>query len=146
MKLNKLVLSCGVVSALTLGVLWNNTYAEEVHKTNDPIHVVEHVSADLLLTQTMNYSGEAVTSFVYDGSTDLSFSMKNNGQNTMGYSVKGPNTELIVGGYIKPGEQQINVTNVRNALSPLPNGTYKIYVSNDDGSKGQFQVSVRSVN
>ena len=89
MKLNKLVLSCGVVSALTLGVLGNNTYAEEVHKTNDPIHVVEHVSADLLLTQTMNYSGEAVTSFVYDGSTDLSFSMKNNGQNTMGYSVKG---------------------------------------------------------
>ncbi len=68
----------------------------------------------------MDYSGEAVTSFVYDGSTDLSFSMKNNGQNTMGYSVKGPNTELIVGGYIKPGEQQINVTNVRNALSPLP--------------------------
>ena len=33
MKLNKLVLSCGVVSALTLGVLGNNTYAEEVHKT-----------------------------------------------------------------------------------------------------------------
>ncbi|MED3157351.1 hypothetical protein P4364_23725, partial [Bacillus thuringiensis] len=96
MKLNKLVLSCGVVSALTLGVLGNNTYAEEVHKTNDPIHVVEHVSADLLLTQTMDYSGEAETSFVYDGSTDLSFSMKNNGQNTMGYSVKGPNTELIV--------------------------------------------------
>ena len=46
------------------------------YKTNDPIHVVEHVSADLLLTQTMDYSGEAVTSFVYDGSTDLSFSMK----------------------------------------------------------------------
>ena len=37
----------------------------------------------------MDYSGEAETSFVYDGSTDLSFSMKNNGQNTMGYSVKG---------------------------------------------------------
>ncbi|WHY27361.1 hypothetical protein [Bacillus wiedmannii] len=146
MKLNKLVLSCGVISALTLGVLGNNTYAEEVHKTNDTIHIVEHVPADLLLTQTMDYSGEAVTSFVYNGSENLSFFMKNNGQNTMGYSVKGPNMELIVGGYIKPGEQQINVTNVRNALSTLPIGTYSIYVSNDDGSKGQFQVVVRSMN
>ncbi|PGA54112.1 hypothetical protein COL86_18375 [Bacillus toyonensis] len=146
MKLNKLMLSCGVISALTLGVLGNNTYAEEVHKTNDAINIVEHVPADILLTQTMDYSGEAVTSFVYNGSTDLSFFMKNNGQNTTGYSVKGPNTELIVGGYIRPGEQQINVTNVRNALSPLPIGTYKIYVSNDDGSKGQFQVAVRSMN
>ncbi|PEP82788.1 hypothetical protein CN581_06995 [Bacillus toyonensis] len=146
MKLNKLMLSCGVISALTLGVLGNNIYAEEVHKTNDAINIVEHVPADILLTQTMDYSGEAVTSFVYNGSTDLSFFMKNNGQNTMGYSVKGPNTELIVGGYIRPGEQQINVTNVRNALSPLPIGTYKIYVSNDDGSKGQFQVAVRSMN
>ena len=114
-------------------MLGNNTYAEEVHKTNDPIHVVEHVSADLLLTQTMDYSGEAVTSFVYDGSTDLSFSMKNNGQNTMGYSVK---YRANCWWLYKTGEQQINVTNVRNALSPLPNGTYKIYVSNDDGSKG----------
>jgi len=146
MKLNKLVLSCGVISALTLGVLGNNTYAEEIQKTNDTIHIVEHVPADLLLTQTMDYSGEAVTSFVYNGSENLSFFMKNNGQNTMGYSVKGPNMELIVGSYIKPGEQQINVTNVQNALSPLPSGTYKIYVSNDDGSKGQFQVSVRSKN
>ncbi|PDZ69957.1 hypothetical protein CON30_00515 [Bacillus cereus] len=146
MKLNKLVLSCGVISVLTLGVLGNNTYAEEIHKTNDTIHIVEHVPAYLLLTQTMDYSGEAVTSFVYNGSENLSFFMKNNGQNTMGYSVKGPNMELIVGGYIKPGEQQINVTNVQNALSPLPSGTYKIYVSNDDGSKGQFQVSVRSKN
>lgn len=146
MKLNKLMLSCGVISALTLGVLGNNTYAEEVHKTNNAFNVIEHAPADLLLTQTMDYNGEAVTSFVYNGSTDLSFLMKNNGQNTMGYSVKGPNTELIVGGYIQPGEQQINVTNVRNALSPLPIGTYKIYVSNDDGSKGQFQVAVRSVN
>ncbi|PGB01257.1 hypothetical protein [Bacillus toyonensis] len=146
MKLNKLVLSCGVISALTLGVLGNNTYAEEVHKTNDAINIIEHVPANVLLTQTMDYSGEAVTSFVYNGSTDLSFFMKNNGKNTMGYSVKGPNTELIVGGYIKPGEQQINVTNVRNALSPLPIGAYKIYVSNDDGSKGQFQVAVRSMN
>ncbi|CAM4325085.1 hypothetical protein ACJTM1_19310 [Bacillus sp. GX] len=146
MKLNKLVLSCGVISALTLGVLGNNTYAEEIHKTNDTIHIVEHVPADLLLTQTMDYSGEAVTSFLYNGSENLSFFMKNNGQNTMGYSVKGPNMEPIVGGYIKPGEQQINVTNVQNALSPLPSGTYKIYVSNDDGSKGQFQVSVRSMN
>ncbi|MCU5304695.1 hypothetical protein OCE40_22915 [Bacillus toyonensis] len=146
MKLNKLMLSCGVISALTLGVLGNNTYAEEVHKTNDAINIVEHVPADILLTQTMDYSGEAVTSFVYNGSTDLSFFMKNNGQNTMGYSVKGPNTELIAGGYIRPGEQQINVTNVRNALSPLPIGAYKIYVSNDDGSKGRFQVAVRSMN
>lgn len=146
MKLNKLVLSCGVISVLTLGVLGNNTYAEEIHKTNDTIHIVEHVPAYLLLTQTMDYSGEAVTSFVYNGSENLSFFMKNNGQNTMGYSVKGPNMELIVGGYIKPGEQQINVTNVQNALSPLPSGTYKIYVSNDDGFKGQFQVSVRSKN
>ncbi|HDR7445847.1 TPA: hypothetical protein QCX35_001904 [Bacillus toyonensis] len=146
MKLNKLMLSCGVISALTLGVLGNNTYAEEVHKTNDAINIVEHVPADILLTQTMDYSGEAVTSFVYNGSTDLSFFMKNNGQNTMGYSVKGPNTELIAGGYIRSGEQQINVTNVRNALSPLPIGAYKIYVSNDDGSKGQFQVAVRSMN
>ncbi|HFJ9439814.1 MULTISPECIES: hypothetical protein [Bacillus cereus group] len=146
MKLNKLVLSCGVISALTLGVLGNNTYAEEIHKTNDTVHIVAHVPADLLLTQTMDYSGEAVTSFVYNGSENLSFFIKNNGQNTMGYSVKGPNMELIVGGYIKPGEQQINVTNVQNALSPLPSGTYKIYVLNDDGSKGQFQVSVRSKN
>jgi len=146
MKLNKLVLSCGVISALTLGVLGNNTYAEEIHKTNDTIYIVEHVPAYLLLTQTMDYSGEAVTSFVYNGSENLSFFMKNNGQNTMGYSVKGPNMELIIGGYIKPGEQQMNVTNVQNALSPLPSGTYKIYVSNDDGSKGQFQVSVRSKN
>ncbi|HDR7782557.1 hypothetical protein MKX31_15215 [Bacillus sp. FSL M8-0063] len=146
MKLNKLVLSCGVISALTLGVLGNNTYAEEIHKTNDKIHIVEHVPVDLLLNQTMDYSGEAVTSFVYNGSENLSFFMKNNGQNTMGYSVKGPNMELIVGGYIKPGEQKNNVTNVRNALSPLPIGTYKIYVSNDDGSKGQFQVAVKSIN
>ncbi|MGH0592301.1 hypothetical protein ACQVPY_08355 [Bacillus pretiosus] len=146
MKLNKLVLSCGVISALTLGVLGSNTYAEEIHKTNDKIHIVEHVPVDLLLTQTMDYSGEAVTSFVYNGSENLIFFMKNNGQNIMGYSVKGPNMELIVGGYIKPGEQKINVTNVRNALSPLPIGTYTIYVSNDDGSKGQFQVAVKSIN
>ena len=33
--------------------------------------------------------------------------MKNNGQNTMGYSVKGPNTELIVGGYIKPENNKL---------------------------------------
>ncbi|MBJ8032139.1 hypothetical protein JDS96_31135, partial [Bacillus cereus group sp. N21] len=87
-------------------------------------NIVEHVPADILLTQPMVYSGDAVTSFVYNGSTDLSFFMKNNGQNTMGYSVKGPNTELIAGGYIRSGEQQINVTNVRNALSPLPIGAY----------------------
>ncbi|HDR7799071.1 hypothetical protein [Bacillus cereus group sp. BY6-1LC] len=146
MKFNKLVLSCGVISALTLGVLGNNTYAEEVNKMNDTIHFVEYIPTDILLTQTIDYSGEAITSFVYSGSENLSFFMKNNGQNTMGYSVKGPNMELIVGGYIKPGEQQINVTNVRNALSPLPIGTYSIYVSNDDGSKGQFQVAVRSMN
>ncbi len=88
MKFNKLVLGCGVISALTLGVLGNNTYAEEVNKMNDTIHFVEHIPTDILLTQTMDYSGEAITSFVYSGSENLSFFMKNNGQNTMGYSVK----------------------------------------------------------
>ncbi|PIE93165.1 N-acetylmuramoyl-L-alanine amidase family protein [Bacillus fungorum] len=60
MKFNKLVLSYGVISALTLGVLGNNTYAKEVHKMNDTIHVVKHIPADILLTQTMDYSGEAL--------------------------------------------------------------------------------------
>ncbi len=63
MKFNKLVLGCGVISALTLGVLGNNTYAEEVNKMNDTIHFVEHIPTDILLTQTMDYSGEAITSF-----------------------------------------------------------------------------------
>lgn len=107
MNLNKLIVSCGVISALTFGVLGNNAYAEEVQKSNDAINVIEHVPTDLLLTQTLDYTGEAVTSFVYKGSTDLSFFIKNNGQNKMGYSVKGPNKEPIVGGYIKPGEQKL---------------------------------------
>ncbi|KWU54917.1 hypothetical protein AWW70_26275 [Bacillus mycoides] len=146
MNLNKLIVSCGVISALTFGVLGNNAYAEEVQKSNDAINVIEQVPTDLLLTQTLDYTGEAVTSFVYKGSTDLSFFIKNNGHNKMGYSVKGPNKEPIAGGYVKPGEQKINVTDVRNALSPLPIGTYKINVSNDDGSKGNFQVAVKSLN
>ncbi|MBU5220451.1 hypothetical protein [Bacillus albus] len=146
MKFKQSVLCCGIVSTLILG---SNVYAEEVDTLKGTINITEqqihpYIDKDLLLSQMVEFVGEISTSFIYNESTNLSFFIKNNGNHKLGYSVKGPNNEPIIGGYLKPGEQKINVTNVQTAVSPLPKGTFKIYISNDDKAKGRFQVIVKS--
>ncbi|EJR80235.1 hypothetical protein [Bacillus cereus] len=148
MKFKQLILCCGMVSTLILG---SNVYAAEVDTSKDTINITEqqtnpYIDKNLLLSQMVEYVGEISTSFIYNEGTNLSFFIKNNGNHKLGYSVKGPHNEPIIGGYLKPGEQKINVTNVQTAVSPLPKGTFKIYISNDDNNKakGGIQVIVKS--
>lgn len=78
MKLNKLILSCGMISTLTLGALGTNTHAEESIQSNNSVSIVKNqvntevqghkrVKRALRLTQIVNLTGEGTASFVYMG-------------------------------------------------------------------------------
>lgn len=147
MKFNKALISFGITSTLIFGISGNNTYAEAVEKPNSAnIGQQTHtdIYKDLLLNQNVEFIGETSTSFKYEGSTNLSFFIKNMGNTMLGYSVKGPNDEPIIGGYLNPEEQKTNVTSIQTAVSPLPKGIFKINLSNDEKARGHVQITVKS--
>ncbi|MFV5894590.1 MULTISPECIES: hypothetical protein [unclassified Bacillus cereus group] len=152
MKLIKSLLCCGLVSVFTLGMFSVDVYAGEVEKLNTTINIIEQQQKnrykDLLLVQKMEYSdsGENRNSFMYSGSGDIELSLENKGNNTIKYTVKGPNNELILGGDVKQKKQIITTTCSNTAISPLPKGIYQIYISNETNAKGMFQVAVNNVN
>ncbi|MDA2118447.1 hypothetical protein ACTFPA_26140 [Bacillus cereus group sp. MYBK59-1] len=151
MKLIKSLLCCGLVSVSTLGIFGVNVYAEEVGRSNTAINIVEqqkHRYKNLIIIKKSEYSdvGENRDSFMYNGSGDIEISLENKGNNTIGYTVKGPNDELILGGHVKQKEQIITTTCSNTAISALPKGVYQIYISNEPNTKGVFQLAVNNVN
>lgn len=151
MKLIKSLLCCGLVSVSTLGIFGVDVYAGEVEKSNTTINIIEqhkHRDKNLLLINKTEYSNNlgGANSFMYSGSGDIEFYLENKGKNAIGYTVKGPNDELILGGHVKPKEQIITTTCSNTAISPLPKGVYQIYISNETNVKGVFQLAVNNVN
>ncbi|MEI4651873.1 hypothetical protein WAG28_29210 [Bacillus cereus] len=136
-----------VVGALTTGIMLSGAggvfAAENTNEnTNQIVMKKPDIQYALLRQQTVSFVGEGSSDFVYRGTADLRFHIKNNGKSTINWTLKAPNGTAFKSGSLRFGEQY---TYTFGQFDETPNGKYSLYVSNKDGSAGSFNIAARSM-
>ncbi|HFU7058141.1 TPA: hypothetical protein ACGN81_005240 [Bacillus cereus] len=140
-----------VVGALTTGIMLSgaggvfaaeNTNENTNGNANQIVMKKPDIQYALLRKQTVTFEGEGSSDFVYRGTADLRFHIKNNGKSTINWRLMAPNGTGFKSGSLRSGEQY-NYT--FGQFDETPNGKYTLYVSNKDGSSGSFDIAARSM-
>ncbi|PFK34373.1 hypothetical protein [Bacillus cereus] len=142
-----------VVGALATGIMLSgaggvfaaedtNQNTNENENTNQIVMKKSDIQYALLRKQTVSFEGEGSSDFVYRGTADLRFHLKNRGKATINWRLMAPNGTTFTSGSLRTGEQY-NYT--FGQFDQTPNGKYTLYVSNKDGSAGLFDVAARSM-
>ncbi|HDR7353295.1 hypothetical protein ACE2AI_09775 [Bacillus wiedmannii] len=132
-----------VVGALTTGIMLSGAegiFAAE--NSNQKIMKEPDIQYAQLIKQTVSFTGEGTADFMYRGTADLRFHLKNNGKSTIYWTLKAPNGTAFQSGSLSSG-QQYNYT--FGKFDEIPNGRYSVYISNKDGTAGSFDISARSL-
>lgn len=105
----------------------------------------------LLISQTVNYRGEGTSSFGFYGGGVLRFYLANTGNQPLHYTLQYPNGQYLLGSAhggntISAGRYDLfSNLDVEAVHGSNAYGQYRLYVWNDDGSTGSFDIEVRSI-
>jgi hypothetical protein len=100
----------------------------------------------LLLDNDVTFPGEGTSYFNYNGTADLRFYIKNTGNKRIHVELNFPGgSRNLMRITLAPGESTTNNFPLYDVYGPSANGQYSVYVYNDDGSRGSYHISARTL-
>ncbi|WP_439022249.1 hypothetical protein [Bacillus thuringiensis] len=122
---------------ISLCISYNVTFA-----TNEDTHLNSQIEQRLINNNDVAFFGSSTYSFKYFEGDNLSVLVQNIGDSPFSYTLYNAKGSWMIDGTLKSGEQAISEFNIY-WTDWLPDGEYKIFFRNRDGSLSKVHVATK---